>query len=75
MYVIVEVPQAEVLGATLAEIVGSVQRVADLMNDIAAASNEQSQGIGRCLPLRSKRAMNRKKKADPGLRQACSASA
>jgi methyl-accepting chemotaxis protein len=33
-------------GATMAEIVGSVQRVADLMSEIAAASNEQSQGIG-----------------------------
>ena len=33
-------------GATMAEIVGSVQRVADLMSEIAAASIEQSQGIG-----------------------------
>ena len=33
-------------GATMAEIVSSVQRVTDLMSEIAAASNEQSQGIG-----------------------------
>jgi methyl-accepting chemotaxis protein len=33
-------------GATMAEIVSSVKRVADLMSEIAAASNEQSQGIG-----------------------------
>ncbi|WLI90508.1 methyl-accepting chemotaxis protein [Massilia sp. R2A-15] len=33
-------------GATMTEIVNSVQRVADLMGEIAAASNEQSQGIG-----------------------------
>ena len=30
----------------MAEFVGSVRRVADLMSEIAAASNEQSQGIG-----------------------------
>jgi methyl-accepting chemotaxis protein len=33
-------------GATMGEIVSSVKRVADLMSEIAAASNEQSQGIG-----------------------------
>ncbi|MGZ8294282.1 MAG: methyl-accepting chemotaxis protein [Telluria sp.] len=33
-------------GATMGEIVSSVQRVADLMGEIASASNEQSQGIG-----------------------------
>jgi methyl-accepting chemotaxis protein len=33
-------------GATMTEIVGSVRRVADLMSEIAAASNEQSEGIG-----------------------------
>jgi len=32
-------------GATMQDIVGSVQRVADLMGEIASASNEQSQGI------------------------------
>ena len=30
----------------MAEFVGSVRRVADLMSEIAAASNDQSQGIG-----------------------------
>jgi methyl-accepting chemotaxis protein len=33
-------------GAAMAGIVASVQRVTDLMGEIAAASNEQSQGIG-----------------------------
>ncbi len=33
-------------GATMNEIVASVQQVADLMSEIAAASHEQSQGIG-----------------------------
>jgi len=33
-------------GATMSGIVGAVQRVADLMNEIDAASSEQSQGIG-----------------------------
>jgi methyl-accepting chemotaxis protein len=33
-------------GATMAEIVSSVQRVTDLMSEMAAASDEQSQGIG-----------------------------
>ena len=33
-------------GATMKEIVVSVKQVADLMGDIAAASNEQSTGIG-----------------------------
>jgi methyl-accepting chemotaxis protein len=33
-------------GASMTGIVASVQRVADLMSEIAAASNEQSQGIG-----------------------------
>ena len=33
-------------GAAMTGIVTSVQRVADLMNEIAAASGEQSQGIG-----------------------------
>jgi methyl-accepting chemotaxis protein len=33
-------------GDAMTGIVGEVQRVADLMSEIAAASNEQSQGIG-----------------------------
>ena len=33
-------------GATMSEIVTSVKRVADLMGEIASASNEQSHGIG-----------------------------
>jgi methyl-accepting chemotaxis protein len=33
-------------GATMHEIVTSVKRVADLMGEIASASNEQSHGIG-----------------------------
>jgi methyl-accepting chemotaxis protein len=33
-------------GATMKQIVDSVRMVADLMSEIAAASNEQSQGIG-----------------------------
>jgi methyl-accepting chemotaxis protein len=33
-------------GATMAEVVGSVRRVAGLMSEIAASSAEQSQGIG-----------------------------
>jgi aerotaxis receptor len=32
-------------GQTMTEIIGSVQRVADIMNEIAAASSEQSSGI------------------------------
>ena len=33
-------------GSTMNEIVASVQRVSDMIGDITAASNEQSQGIG-----------------------------
>ncbi|OYV01190.1 MAG: chemotaxis protein [Burkholderiales bacterium PBB5] len=33
-------------GSTMTEIVGSVQRVTDVINEISAASKEQSQGIG-----------------------------
>ena len=33
-------------GATMTEIVGSVQRVSDIINEITAASAEQSDGIG-----------------------------
>jgi len=33
-------------GSTMTEIVASVQRVADIVTEISAASNEQSQGIG-----------------------------
>jgi methyl-accepting chemotaxis protein len=33
-------------GATMSEIVGSVQRVSDIINEITAASAEQSDGIG-----------------------------
>jgi|APLak6261669570_1056073.scaffolds.fasta_scaffold03131_1 methyl-accepting chemotaxis protein len=37
--------QVEAAGKTMAEIVSSVQRVSDIMSEIAAASIEQSQGI------------------------------
>jgi len=37
--------QVEAAGKTMAEIVSSVQRVSDIMSEIAAASVEQSQGI------------------------------
>jgi methyl-accepting chemotaxis protein len=37
--------QVEVAGATMQEIVGSVQRVSDIIGEIAAASIEQSSGI------------------------------
>jgi methyl-accepting chemotaxis protein len=33
-------------GATMSEIVGSVQRVSDIIGEITAASSEQSEGIG-----------------------------
>jgi methyl-accepting chemotaxis protein len=33
-------------GATMSEIVGSVQRVSDIIGEISAASSEQSEGIG-----------------------------
>jgi methyl-accepting chemotaxis protein len=33
-------------GATMGEIVGSVQRVSDIIGEISAASSEQSEGIG-----------------------------
>ena len=33
-------------GRTMAEIVGSVRRVCDIVNEIGAASSEQSEGIG-----------------------------
>jgi methyl-accepting chemotaxis protein len=33
-------------GATMSEIVGSVQRVSDIIGEITAASSEQSDGIG-----------------------------
>jgi methyl-accepting chemotaxis protein len=33
-------------GATMSEIVGSVQRVSDMIGDVTAAATEQSQGIG-----------------------------
>jgi methyl-accepting chemotaxis protein len=39
--------QVDAAGATIAEVVDSVRRVADLMGEIAAASGEQSQGIAR----------------------------
>ena len=32
-------------GVTMAEVVGSIRRVTDLMGEISAASNEQSQGV------------------------------
>ena len=32
-------------GATMTEVVGSIKRVSDLMGEISAASNEQSQGV------------------------------
>jgi methyl-accepting chemotaxis protein len=32
-------------GATMTEVVGSIRRVTDLMGEISAASNEQSQGV------------------------------
>jgi aerotaxis receptor len=36
---------ADQAGATMTEVVGSIRRVTDLMGEISAASNEQSQGV------------------------------
>lgn len=36
---------ADQAGATMSEVVGSIQRVTDLMGEISAASTEQSQGV------------------------------
>jgi len=40
------VQQVEQAGHTMAEVVGSIQRVTDIMGEISAASREQSQGVG-----------------------------
>jgi methyl-accepting chemotaxis protein len=36
---------ADQAGATMTEVVGSIRRVTDIMGEISAASNEQSQGV------------------------------
>jgi methyl-accepting chemotaxis protein len=40
------VQQVEQAGHTMTEVVGSIQRVTDIMGEISAASREQSQGVG-----------------------------